>query len=94
MKIKSTKEKMRGIRFTSFSQSLAFPLDAKGNVKTPIVTKKQFRQLQAGKQIDVSDSQFKKLHDRFGGLFEVTGDENPKPKTDLPNITIEENDKK
>ena len=91
MKIKSTKEKMRGHRFLSFSQTPDNPFDKKGEVNKPIISKKEFRKLQKGQEITVTEAQFGKLNDNFPGLLKVEGDENPKlePKPNL-NITIED----
>lgn len=80
MKIKSTIKKMRGLRFLSLSQTPDNPFNSKGEVQKPIINKKEFRKLQTGQEITVNEVQFGKLNERFSGLFEVEGDENPKPK--------------
>lgn len=96
MKIKSTKEKMRGHRFVNFSQVPHDPFTDKREVNKPIITKKEFRQLQDGKTIDVNPSQCDMLDKRCPGVFKifpvksepVNGDSKADSKPEL-NTTIE-----
>lgn len=75
MKIESTKEKMRDYGFINFSGTPENPLDEKGNVLKPIITKKEFRKLKDGKAIDLGTGKCDVLYERFLGVFEIKENE-------------------
>ncbi len=79
MKIKSKIPKMGGLGLIAFSKYPNFPMDAKGKLRSTIISKKEFRALQSGKTIDLNPGQCDIIDKKFPGFFEVLPLEDAKP---------------
>lgn len=83
MKVKSTAKKMHGIGFLSFAKEPNNPLDSKGKVINPIISKDEFRKLKKGKEINISGIDYDKISKRFPELLKIVYNEEPK-KPEIP----------